>query len=385
MGEDSDSDELNLMSSKIIENVSSESSSHEDHKELFELKVRPLEPQEPMDVLDQGGYRAIWTSLMQNDAFGIQTASHRIRMKEETKQSTRCNIASNYYDKIMFQIDNMKINNSFEENEHITLNRMISRVFTTKSYIDNSTEKWGKEALIYTKSIVGEQCKESLLDVVIFSMLQAARKKRREIYKLIGELTEPVKSDDVPNKKFKCLMLKPFKDNEKNYLRFLNAFLISMESIIQSTECLAPLYEYLAKNTSYEMIRLDLTKFSKNLYYGLIYSNLLVKECLGEIDRSTPPGPVIVKSSYDSSSSDEPEGPSSKSIIYDGIEVHNRLRIEEGDKSQFWMVFMQSNYVKLTSYQITNRKPFSNSDFKALTTDGTTDLYGTRYPQPKQK
>lgn len=266
---DVDSEDEELKSPTIEEKKeSSSSSSSTSSVESFEnaekdkLKVWPLEAKEQMSVLDQNGYRAIWTSLTQKDALGIETSSHRVRMKEE-KAHNSCMKANSYYEKLINHIETMSTDKRYMKSEHISLNNKIKQIFTEVCLRSNKITKNAKKALEFVKSIVGEQYRLTLLEVLIFSIIQAVRKRRDVIYSHAKDLTESLKADDVPGKKFRCLMLRPYREYRSTYMQFLESFLTGIEIMEKASEALNPVFVYLVENTTIEKTRINLIQLGK--------------------------------------------------------------------------------------------------------------------------
>jgi hypothetical protein len=132
---DSEDEELKSPTIEVNKESSSSSSSVESFQNAKKdkLKVWPIEASEEMSVLDQNGYRAIWTSLTQKDALGIETSSHRIRMKEEKAQNSWMK-ANSYYEKLINHIDTMNTDKRYIKSEHINLNSKIKQLFTEVCY-----------------------------------------------------------------------------------------------------------------------------------------------------------------------------------------------------------------------------------------------------------
>lgn len=347
----------------------------------FIPKVRPLKDIEPLSSLDQNGYRAIWSSLTQKDAFGIESSSARIRIHEERGANVECCSGNTYYDKCIHFISSMKMDTAYLSKEHLLINLLISKLFREDVYYSNKTTECGKEVLNWVKSIIGEKCKETLLQVVMHSIFQAVRRQKREIFKTIKQLLISVNNTDEPGKKFTCIMLKPYNKNEHKYHSFLKRFMVCLKVLLKTTESLESTLKYLTIDGPLDRNKYDFKEICRWLFYGVIYSNELVMECLGEHDRNGPKGTTNITSTYDSSSDDGFE--SIPKIIYNRKALYNNMVMTPGDKSHFSLFMMQTKTVQFTNFQITNRKPWTKNDFKALTTDPNADLYGLRYAQPK--
>ena len=154
-----------------------------------------------------------------------------------------------------------------------------------------------------------------------------------------------------------------------------------MMALLNATEALMPVFEYLATHSSINIKNYCFKDLGKILFRGIIYNNLMIQECLNEIDRKLQ-YPIKLTSPGDSSEEDEhtpiPE------IEYDSARLHNQMRLSDGAKAQFAMFVMQTKTVQFTNFQLTNRKPLNKSDYKQFSTDPKADIYGERYPNPKQ-
>lgn len=321
----------------------------------FIPKVRPLKETESLSSLDQNGYRAIWSSLTQKDAFGIESSSARIRIHEERDYPEECVSGNAYYDKCIHHISTMKVDTTYFSKEHLLINLLILKLFGEDVYYSFKTAECGKEVLNCVKSIIGEKCKETLLQVVMHSIFQAVRKQRREIFKVIKSLVVSVNNTDEPGKKFTCIMLKPYKSNENAYHKFLKKFMVCMNILLKTTESLDETLKYLTKDGPLDKNRYDFKEICRCLFYGLIYNNELVKECLGEYDRMGPKSTTKLTSTYESSSDDSFE--SIPSVVYNRNLLNNSLVVSAGDKSHFSLFMMQTKSVQFTDFQVTNRKP----------------------------
>jgi hypothetical protein len=344
----------------------------------IEPTMRPLRNTESLSELDNSGFRAIWASLSHTDAFGIDSVSQRIRMHEDSKPNTTCKIANSYYKRVMAHIDSNKLELEFKEKNDIALSMLIEKLYSDQFYFSGKYDSCCEEILEFVRTIVGERCREALINILVFWIFKAIKARRRMLFKKIKPLTLPVKWEEISSQKFRCIFLKPFYKNEQLYKGFLKTFMISLRTLIKATESLKSVFDYLASNSGPNITNYDFKNISRVLFDGIIYNNVIVQECLNEIDRNIGCEPVKLSGSVDSQSDDEynpiPE------LEYDSIKLHNFMNIPEGMKSQFAMFVLQTKTIQFTNFQMTNRKPCTKNDFKLLTTDPKADLYGFRYP-----
>lgn len=188
------------------------------------------------------------------------------------------------------------------------------------------------------------------------------------------------KTKKAPKKDFKCMFLKPFKKNEVYYKKFLKKFMVTMTVLVKGIQSLVEVFKYLTTYSDKSISEYDFSVFGKVLFHGVIYKNILVQECLNEIDRELNCQTVFLSSSYDSLS--ENETPQKPELKYNGVKVHNYMLINDGIKSQFVLFLLKTS--KFRDIQVTNRKPYTNSDFRELMSNSKADLYGFKYPENKQ-
>ena len=102
----------------------------------------------------------------------------------------------------------------------------------------------------------------------------------------------------------KMLHLKPYKNNEKKYYKFIKILLTNLEILKRAAEILIPVFEFLIMKNVYHWRTLKFEVITKTTFYGLIYENIVIKEWLGEVDRNGLMSQLIFNSSYDTSSDD---------------------------------------------------------------------------------
>lgn len=61
------------------------------------------------------------------------------------------------------------------------------------------------------------------------------------------------------------------------------------------------------------------------------------------------------------------------------------MLLNNGTKSSFIMFILKTNAVKFKDIEIMNRRPFTNKDFRELMSNPKADIYGAKYPEPKQQ
>jgi hypothetical protein len=155
--------------------------------------MRPLRNTESLSELDNSGFRAIWASLSHTDAFGIDSVSQRIRMHEDSKPNTTCKIANSYYKRVMAHIDSNKLELEFKEKNDIALSMLIEKLYSDQFYFSGKYDSCCEEILEFVRTIVGERCREALINILVFCIFKAIKARRRMLFKKIKPLTLPVK------------------------------------------------------------------------------------------------------------------------------------------------------------------------------------------------
>mmetsp|Transcript_10306 Transcript_10306/g.11540 ORF Transcript_10306/g.11540 Transcript_10306/m.11540 type:complete len:269 (-) Transcript_10306:567-1373(-) len=264
----------------------------------------------------------------------------------------------------------------FIEEEHLYLNSVIQRLYGKKLFYKGKMQELSDEIYSFVKSIIGEKSKRKLLSVLIYSFLKVVKSARNSMYKVINTLTIKQESKESKNIDFKCLLLKPYKKNEKKFMSFLRIIMTNFEIFKKAAELLNPIVEFLKIENRTLDSNFEFSKLSKIAFYGVIYNNPLIKECLGEIDRNGPGPQIVINSNYETSSEDS--FTVSQTIRYEARDLHNFFNISEGDKAQWTLFMLQVKCISTKSIQIIKRHPGDHHFYKLFFTPELSDPYGVK-------
>ena len=169
----------------------------------LESQLRILNNTESLENLDFDGYRLIWASLRDVDGRGLDSVNHRIRLQEESQPNRKCEVANTYFDRVITHIDTNKQRLDYREKDDIIMSHLIKKIYCDHVYIANKQKRNCDELLEFVRTIVGERCRESLLNILIYCIFKAVKSKRRSIFSKIKPLTLPFKLSEGTKKRFR--------------------------------------------------------------------------------------------------------------------------------------------------------------------------------------
>ena len=265
-----------------------------------------IEPHQSLKDFEKG-MRIIWYYTLDKIDTKTPLKIERIGLKEEKKQSDYeklCSKSKPYYDKCIEYINKANIEKNFIDENHTRLQSLLLKMYNMNSYDKGKITKYGNEVYSYVKSIIGERSKEKLMKVIMISLMRTTKSIKKSLYWVVKNLTFLRENTESKQRLIKMLQLKAYKNNEKEYYRFMKILLTSLEILKKAAELLNPVFEFLNMDNVYLWRTLKFEVITKVTFYGLIYENIVFKECLGEVDRNCLVSQLIFNSNYETSSDD---------------------------------------------------------------------------------